>query len=473
MSHHNTESPNPLTISDLMQNDFRYDLDKSSRKFTCPQCEKKRFVKYIDLETKLYLPDQYGRCDRQAKCGYFLDPYKDGYAKSHTESIPYRTNRPSLSTPYKKQPLTPIPKEILDQTIRNGYDLNIFIQNLLHRVPYPFDLPDIEAVISMYGLGTVAHGYRKGAVTMPFIDHTGQTRFIQVKNFDYDNHTTGTDSLTSMLTRYYQDKGQGCPEWLNRYNQNELKVSCLFGAHLLPMFPENRIALVEAPKTAIYGSLYFGLPKGPEDLLWMAVYSRDTLTVEKCRALEGRTVYLFPDLSEDGSTYDKWRDCAAKISGKVKGLRFVVSDFLEKVAGVKDKERGLDLADYLIDMDWREFRTGPVEKEITPGNDPPAPIDQGRASDVMERFEPLSPEVSPGSWDGIIFELEQFFEGRDLPTEFFKLNPYTPISDCRAFVDVNLTTAKANNGVPAFRPYLDRVVELRDFLDDKKECDIF
>ena len=31
---------------------FRYSLDKSSKKFVCPNCNKKTFVLYIDTETK-------------------------------------------------------------------------------------------------------------------------------------------------------------------------------------------------------------------------------------------------------------------------------------------------------------------------------------------------------------------------------------------------------------------------------------
>jgi hypothetical protein len=45
--------------------------DKKSRHSTCPNCNKKSFVKYINNETNLYLNATIGRCDREIKCGYF------------------------------------------------------------------------------------------------------------------------------------------------------------------------------------------------------------------------------------------------------------------------------------------------------------------------------------------------------------------------------------------------------------------
>ena len=36
--------------------------------------------------------------------------------------------------------------------------------------------------------------------------------------------------------------------------------------------------------------------------------------------------------------------------------RFIVSDLLEQLAPNTDKEEGNDLADYLIQLDWRKFR---------------------------------------------------------------------------------------------------------------------
>ena len=53
---------------------FKYHFDKSSKKFNCPQCGKKTFVKYVDIETGHYADERYGKCDRKNKCDYMLYP---------------------------------------------------------------------------------------------------------------------------------------------------------------------------------------------------------------------------------------------------------------------------------------------------------------------------------------------------------------------------------------------------------------
>ena len=61
-------------------NEYRYILEKGSRKHFCQSCKKKRFVRYIDTYSGEYLPEEYGRCDK-GDGHYFLNPYSDGYSK--------------------------------------------------------------------------------------------------------------------------------------------------------------------------------------------------------------------------------------------------------------------------------------------------------------------------------------------------------------------------------------------------------
>jgi len=67
-------------------------------------------------------------------------------------------------------------------------------------------------------------------------------------------------------------KNEPLPKWLEAYIRQDKRISCLFGEHLLSKYPNNPIALVEAPKTAVYGTLYFGFPETPKDFIWLAEY---------------------------------------------------------------------------------------------------------------------------------------------------------------------------------------------------------
>jgi hypothetical protein len=268
-----------------MNNDHRYIFEKGSKKHNCPDCTKKRYVRYIDTDTGKYIPKQYGRCDRESKCGYLLNPYKDGYSQAvwgqeqgnKTDWKPQRLK--SKKKPLNKPKRAFIPVEVLNRT-RAGYDENVFIQNLLTAIDFPFESQDVEKVISLYHLGTIQNGYRSGATTFPFIDVNNNIRAIQVKQFDEKNHTKGTDFLHSIIEKQHTRNNKPLPVWLEEYNKNETKVSCLFGEHLLSKYPHNPVALVEAPKTAIYGTLYFGVPEQPTNFLWLAVYNLSSLNLK-------------------------------------------------------------------------------------------------------------------------------------------------------------------------------------------------
>lgn len=468
-----------------MNTEHRYIFEKGSKKHRCPNCDKKRFVRYIDTQTGEYLPDQYGRCDRESKCGYFLNPYKDGYAKAIWEQeqgnkTNWKPQRPKrIKKPVNKPKRAFIPVEVFNRT-RAGYEQNTFVQNLLTRVAFPFEVQDIEKVISLYHLGTVQNGYRKGANTFPFIDVQGNVRAVQVKQFDKQNHTTGTDFLHSIIEKHHTRNNKPLPEWLEAYNNNETKVSCLFGEHLLSKYPYNPVALVEAPKTAIYGTLYFGFPEQPTNLLWLAVYNLSSLNLNKCQSLKGRNVYLFPDLSKDGKAFELWSNKATEIQKRLQGTYFHVSDLLEQLAPQQDKEQGKDIADYLIKQDWRLFRKQDIKEVPQPKPEPveTSTREKSEKSEAPKKtffsqpehlpkdevFKPEPIKEQPENWSNEIAELENYFSGIELPTQPVKLNKCSTITDCPLFIESHFATVKANNGKRTFLPYLNRLQELKQVL---------
>lgn len=326
---------------------YKFKLDKSSKKYLCPSpgCGKKTFVRFVDSLTGELQPEQYGRCDREDSCGYYMYPKTD-WLDSANLSKSFAIRRETQ--PRKEKRLLYIPWEALKTTL-GGYSECAFFNYLSNR-----GVPDnlLEEIISMYLLGTIQSGYLRGALTIPFVNENDQVAFVQVKQFDEQNKTVKTSALHSLL------KDKPGNQWIEEYEQNEKKVSCFFGAHLLKKYPRNPIALVEAPKTAIYGTCYYGEPKDDNDLLWLAVYNKSSLTEDKFKVLKGRNIVVFPDLSANGGTFNEWKIKVEQFAQKLPKTKVVFNDFLELYAPDELRQRGGDLADYLCQFTWQEYQAG-------------------------------------------------------------------------------------------------------------------
>ena len=323
---------------------FRYILERGSKKHICPSCNQKKYVRYIDIETNEYIHIKYGRCDREAKCSYNLNPYNDN--SELDIEIKHK--------PVEEKRVVFFDVETFEKTLElERYEHNTFLNNLLSK---GIEAEDITIAVELYLLGTISKGYRKGGLTIPFIDIDKNIRAVQVKQFDENNHTTSTDFLHSIIDRNCIKNNIKTPSWLIDYKKQDKLVSCLFGEHLLSDYPNNPIGLVEAPKTAIICSLYFGLPKTENDIIWLAVYNKSSFNYDKIKVLKDRVVYVFPDLSKDNLTYNEWKDKAKSFSKYIPKTKFYFSYLLEDIAPEEDKEKGLDIADYLLLRDYKIFK---------------------------------------------------------------------------------------------------------------------
>ncbi len=394
--------------------EYRYILDKSTKKFICPICNKKKLVRFIDTETNEYLEGDFGRCDdehffqapKEETKGYFVpidrisllnnkctilhqdkkehlvptsvilenNPNGVYIANYFLKDIKNNRKKPlefrydlNQSKYFNNGVATYVSNKIYEPKINkivhfdfdtfketlnvNRYSDNIFLNNLLKLI----DVEDVTRIVELYRLGTINKGYMKGALTIPFIDKLNNVRAIQVKQFDENNHTTKTTFLHSIIESHYVKNGKEVPQWINEYKEQDKLITCFFGEHLLSMFPNNPIGLVEAPKTAIICSLYFGLPKSDNEIIWLAVYNKSSFTFDKLRSLNNRKVFVFPDLSKDGETYNEWKEKTIQFTNEMPGTIFSFSKFLENVATNEEKEKGLDIADYLIRYNYKEF----------------------------------------------------------------------------------------------------------------------
>lgn len=284
----------------------------SNSKQTCPNCGKpKVFTRYINSETNEVLNPLVGKCDRENNCDYHYTPKQ--YFAHNGISPPIQTHTPKKPAPPK--PTTYIQPQIVQQS-KSNYQSNNFITFLTTT----FGATLAQQAIAQYNIGTSKHW--QGATVFWQVDNTGNIR-------------TGKIMLYSPTTGKRVKQPYNHITWahtlLKQPNFN-LK-QCLFGEHLINQNPNKTIFLVESEKTAIIASLY--LPQ----YLWLAVGNLNELTPAKCQAIINREVVLLPDLK----AYDKWKTKAAKISP-----RWQVSKFIETHATDAEKQKGLDIADYLL-----------------------------------------------------------------------------------------------------------------------------
>ena len=126
-------------------------------------------------------------------------------------------------------------------------------------------------------------------------------------------------------------------------NQEANLLDCFFGEHLLKLYSEKQVAIVESEKTAIICSVYY--PK----YVWIATGGTNGCKWTErdvCKVLEGRDVVLFPDLN----CFEKWSEKAKEIQSIV-SCKILVSQILEKNATEVQRSKGYELADFVLVTD--------------------------------------------------------------------------------------------------------------------------
>lgn len=300
-------------------------------RFACPSCKKHRtFTRYIDTESGEFLHEAVGRCNRESSCGYHYTPkqyFQDNKALLGDMIIPPPLlNKKAQS--YTKQPvqsISYISEKFFKQSLA-GYEINNFVIYLKRT----FGADITHEAVNRYNVGT-SH-YWHGATVFWQVDSTGKVRTGKVMLYDTASGRRVKKPFNHITWAHRALK-------LSNFNLQQ----CLFGEHILPTEPTMPVALVESEKTALISSIY--LP----DFLWLATGSLANLSVERCKVLRGRNVVLFPDLNG----YKKWSEKAQTLAPIVQ--KITVSDFLEKSASATERYKGLDLADYLLQSDYRKI----------------------------------------------------------------------------------------------------------------------
>lgn len=290
---------------------YRYEFEKGSKKHHCPRCTKKTFVRYVDNETGEYLPLEFGRCDRENKCGYLSHPkgeYSNTYEVKFTPPPPTSYHDPKLLT----------------QSGRN-FKQNNFIQFLKTL----FSEDDIKTVILKYLIGTSKHW--NGATVFWQIDNQQNVRHGKIMLY---NPNIGKRVKSANGKAYISSVRSTLK--LKNFNLNQ----CLFGLHLIKETKTRTVALVEGEKTAIIMSLF------KPEYIWLATGSKQGFKYEMLKPIKDYKIIAFPDKSECRD----WQNKALEL--KDFGFDISVSDYLENT----DYEDGADFADVFIDENKTESK---------------------------------------------------------------------------------------------------------------------
>ena len=359
--------------------EFRYSLDKSSKKQVCPKCTKNTFVLYVDTTSGNYLPTDFGRCDREQKCKHHKAPPKGKKAYL----IPFLSlcNITDKATKLVdvNGVISIIPKsQILEQNKNSCYVTEWYLQtstinyltneskyfntdnvNLINEVttiaPPPPTKPSFHSlklqnkIIKEYNSQKYEDNlttFLLDKFTLDEVQTATQNYYLTGTNYFWNNATLfwQIDEREQIhackIMLYNSNTGKRIKEPYNHINwlHNAIKEpefnlkQCLFGLHLINEDYQKEIAIVESEKTAIIMSIF--LPQ----FIWLATGSKSNFKSELMRTLKKRKCIAFPDKGE----YENWNTKATELNKQ--GYKIAVSNLLETT----ECNKGSDLADYYL-----------------------------------------------------------------------------------------------------------------------------
>lgn len=319
------DSGTDLNINDMNNYNQPY-LEKytgRASRHKCPKCgDPHSFAYYLDGNTGLPIDKTVGRCNHESGCGYHYTP-KQFFIDNPVEKE--RFVRPVQQKPIQKpqREIGYIPFQYVEKSASYNSSFVYFLCGLFDR--YSLESPTIERLMQDYALGAT----KDGSIIYWQIDTKGKVRTGKVMKYDPN---TG-----------HRVKDGGGINWIHAMMKKQgllpddyHLVQCLFGEHLLKIYPTKVVALVESEKSALIASGVY------PDYVWLATGGKSQLSIDKLKVLQGRTVVMFPDV--DGFEY--WSNKAKEVEAI--GCKVVVSDLLEKNATDEDRANKIDIADWLI-----------------------------------------------------------------------------------------------------------------------------
>lgn len=357
-------------------NEFRYSLDKSSKKNICPNCNKNTFVYYVDTVKGEYLPTDFGRCDREQNCKYHKAPPRGKKAFLIVFTTVKKISEKAYKLVDENGVISIIPKsQILELNAKNCFITEWYlktstIQYLNNESKYfnSVNKPLLNTVTNLKPIVKKEPTYHSLEILDTLYNDTPtkdnltaylstifapdevfkatQNYFLTGANYYWNNATLfwQIDNKEQIhackIMLYNKLTGKRIKEPYNHINwlHNALKEpdfnlnQCLFGLHLINTDYQKEIAIVESEKTAIIMSIF--LPQ----FIWIATGSKSNFKKELLKSIKNRKCIAFPDKGE----FENWNTKATELNKQ--GFKIAVSELLEQT----EFNNGFDLADYYL-----------------------------------------------------------------------------------------------------------------------------
>lgn len=318
-----------------IMSEYRFHLQKyrPGSKKVCPKCGRKScFTRYVDGNAQITFPNHVGKCDHINSCGYHYTPkeyFQDNptiketmIEQNNRSDTPSRAVKPIAKPLSSSAPQTSyLPSDWVSQSMQK-FDVNPLYRYLTKVA----GKEKTDRLFNLYKVGTSKMW--NGATVFWQIDINGNVRAGKIM---------GYDAKTGHRIKHPFNQ----VNWVHsvkRVPDFHMK-QCLFGEHLLSetSIPASTVAIVESEKTALIAALFI------PDFVWLATGGmHGSFNSKVMQVLCGREVILFPDLKAT----EEWKRKTAMLHSICK--RVTCSDLLEKMATDRQREAGLDIADFLL-----------------------------------------------------------------------------------------------------------------------------
>jgi hypothetical protein len=355
---------------------YKYSLDKSSKKFICPNCNRKSFVLYVDNETGENLTENFGKCDREQKCNFHKAPPKGkkAYLIEFIKLEKISNKAYKLTDTFGMVSIVPN-SQIFDVTKSNCFISEYYLKSsniiyLNNEIKYfntdneiilnkaiqlkeppkepPPSFHELKILNNYFNTENVQDNLTSFLNTLFSFDEV----FEVCKNyFICGTHTFWQSSTMfwqidhkekihgAKIMLYNANNGKRIKEPYNHINWLHTKIDkgfklnqCLFGLHRINEDPLKTIAIVESEKTALIMSLFI------PDFIWLATGSMNNFKKELLQPIKSRIIVAYPDKG----VYKDWSKKAKELNNE--NFKISVSELLENT----NFNNGFDLADFYL-----------------------------------------------------------------------------------------------------------------------------